>query len=317
MSDTQNVLILGGAGFIGSAIVERFCSEGYDVTVIDGLLRQSGGSRDNLAPVLSRIRFIESRIEEIANLDELVSGFSLVIDCMAWTSHHLALENPLNDLQLNASSHLYLINAIKDGRDTQIIFLGSRGQYGNPGVEIIREDTPMSPEDIQGVHKLAAESYYRIYAKFKNLNVVSLRLPNCFGENQPVIGPDIGLVGSFVRDLLSHHTLEVYGERKRFLAYAGDVAEIVFKLSRKGSKGFCAYNMGGQELTIQQLVAALISVIGSGSFVVKDVPEHIKAIDMGNARISEDKLQAALGDIEATDLFQALSRTVDYFKRQL
>lgn len=317
MNETRSVLVLGGAGFIGSAISERFCREGYDVTVVDGLLNQSGGRRENLAGILPPIQFIESRIEDIDDLAGFVGKFSLIIDCMAWTSHHLALENPLYDLQLNAASHLHLIKAIPDGSDTRIIFLGSRGQYGNPAVAVINEETPMIPEDVQGVHKVAAESYYRLYAKFKKLNAVSLRLPNCFGENQPISGPDIGLVGGFIRDILLGRTLDVYGERKRYLVYAGDVAEIVFKLSRNPGSGFTAYNLGGQEITIRQLVETLISVIGAGTFVVKEVPEHIKAIDMGNARISEDKLRAELGGLRYTDLSQALAGTVDYFRRGL
>jgi len=317
MACKRSVLVLGGAGFIGSAISERFYHEGYDVTVVDGLLNQSGGRRENIDRILPHIQFIESRIEDIDNIVELVGKFNLIIDCMAWTSHHLAIENPLYDLQLNAASHLHLINALNEGQGKQIIFLGSRGQYGSPDSDLITEKTPMIPEDIQGVHKLTAESYYRLYAKFKKLNVVSLRLPNCFGENQPLSGLDIGLVGGFIRDLLNNHTLDVYGERKRFLVYVKDVAGIIFKLSQEKTSGFCAYNLGGQEITIQQLVEALISIIGSGSFVVKEVPDHIKAIDMGNALICEEKLRAKLGDIRSTDLLMALSNTVDYFKLEL
>lgn len=317
MTNNKKVLVLGGAGFIGSMISERFFNEGFSVTVIDGLLEQTGGLRKNLNQILPYIQFIDTRIEDIGNFSDLVSPYHLIIDCMAWTSHHLALSNPLYDLQLNASSHLHVLSALDKNVDRNIIFLGSRGQYGNPKISIITEETPMLPEDIQAVHKVAAESYYRLFAKFKRLNVISIRLSNCFGERQLAYGSDIGLVGGFIRDLLQGQTLDVYGERKRNLLYVGDLTEIIVRLSSKNMKGFNSFNVIGQEITIQQLVEILISIIGSGKYYISDIPQYIKEIDMGNAIVSDEKIRALLGDFSFTDLRSSLSKTVNYFKHEL
>lgn len=314
----QTALILGGAGFIGSQIVTKFYQAGYHVIAIDGLINQTGGRIANLNPMISEIQFLNSCIEDVCNLAELVAQSDVIVDCMAWTAHRLALLDPMYDLKLNAASHLHLIQHLPGIRNTKVIYLGSRSQYGNPKVKQITENTPMIPEDIQGIHKLTAESYYRVYTRLNGLNVVSLRFPNCFGENQPVSGDDIGLIGHFIRDLLSNRCVEIFGHRrKRYLVYVNDLAEVVVRLSRKQIAGFSAFNLSGYEILIEDLVKTLIELIGQGTYHLKDFPHEIKSIDIGNAQFSEAKLKATLGEIPKTDLRSALLATIAYFKESI
>lgn len=314
----HTVLILGGAGFIGSNIAKRFYDVGCNVIVIDGLLNQTSGRRKNLKQIISDIQFIKSKIEDVHNLDEIVRQSDIIVDCMAWTSHHLALKEPIYDLKLNAESHLYLIQQLKKYHNIKIIYLGSRSQYGNPNISEITEDTPMVPDDIQGIHKLVAESYYRIYSKLYGLNVISIRFPNCFGKNQPTTGNDIGLVGSFIRDILASKIIEVYGiDRKRYLVYVKDLAEVVFKLSEKSFTDFKAFNLSGHEILIEELIKALIEIIGKGRYVKAEIPHEVKVIDIGSAKFSDVKLQRFLGGIPKTNLKAALCKTVSYFKENM
>ena len=214
----MKVLILGGAGFIGSNIVKHLLKFNKDLTIIDGLLPFTGGSEKNISDYLDNISFIHANIEEVKNIGDLTAKAELIIDCMAWTSHLKAIEDPLFDLKLNAASHLFLIKHLKENQN--IIYLGSSAQYGNPSQHEITEETEMRPEDPQGIHKLTAESYFRIYSKIKKFNVISLRIPNCFGVNQPFIGDDIGLVGGFIRDVFNEKKIEIYGhKRKKNLLY--------------------------------------------------------------------------------------------------
>jgi len=314
----QMALILGGAGFVGSQIATRFCRAGYNVIVIDGLMDQTGGRKKNLSPIISEIQFLDSCIEDVHDLAEIVRQSDIIVDCMAWTSHRLALLDPVYDLRLNAESHLYLIRQLQENRNKKVIYLGSRVQYGNPGVAEITENTPMVPEDVQGIHKLTAESYYRVYAKLNSLNVVSLRFPNCFGENQPVLGDDIGLIGSFIRDILDNKCIEVFGhDRKRHLVYVKDLAEVVFLLIKKPNVGFSAFNLGGYEVLIEDLVKTLIELTGQGTYQIKELSHEIRSIDVGNARFSEAKLKTLLGEIPRTDLRSALLATITYFKENM
>jgi len=309
------VLIAGGAGFIGSRLAKRFHAASYAVTVIDGLLEMTGGRKENLQPIITDIDFIQSNIKEVDNLATLVAKNQVVIDCMSWTSHRLALREPIYDLKLNAESHLHLIHHLQGHPGQKVIYLGSRGQYGNPNTIKITEDTPMIPEDIQGIHKLAAESYYRVYANLHRFNAVSLRITNCFGECQPILVEDIGLIGGFIRDILAGKVIKVFGHgRKRNIIYVEDVADMVFQICQQNLVGFEVYNVGGYEVEIEELVKLIISLIGRGDYTLKELAGEIKIIDSGSARFDSSKLQILLGKINSTDLNTALRNTIEYFK---
>lgn len=310
------VVIAGGAGFLGSHITKRFHRAGYAVTVIDGLLEHTGGREKNLDPILEDINFCRIDVRDAHALAGLIHESQVVVDCMAWSRHRSALQDPLYDLRLNVETHLHLLQYLHP--EQKIIYLGSRSQYGIPDVDVIVEDTPMIPVDIQGTNKIAAESYFRVFSRLKGLNVISLRFPNCFGVNQPLEGEDVGLVGGFIRDLLKRRLVEVYGvQRKRSLVYAPDLAEVVLLLSQSPLVGFSAYNLAGIEIYIKSLVEKLIELIGSGTYQLREMPADISSIDVGNASFNNGKLRAVIGEIPVTDLQVALQTTIDYFKENL
>jgi UDP-glucose 4-epimerase len=310
----RTALVLGGAGFIGSHVVEGLVAGGSQVTVIDGLIDGTGGQRDNLQAVASEVRLIATPVEEVGQLADLVRDSDVVVDAMAWTSHLAALDAPEKDLRLNAASHLALVRHLTAQKPSRVVVLGSRGQYGNPGVDRITEDTPMQPEDIQGIHKVAAEGYYRIYARRWGLNVVSLRFPNCFGERQRTVGEDIGLVGGFIRSVLEGAPLSVYGNRRRAVVYAGDVARVVCRLADASFQGFLPLNMAGTEGSIEDLVRTLIQCAGRGSYRMLPLPAEVAQIDIGSAPVAEERLRDLIGEIPRTDLATALTATIRYFE---
>jgi UDP-glucose 4-epimerase len=313
-----SVLILGGAGFVGSNMAKVFVRIGAKVTVIDGLFRGTGGTPANLVEILPHIRFIPHAVQDVDDLQAIIADQSLIIDAMAWTSHHAALAAPDYDLELNAASHLSVIRHLRNTPETMVIYLGSRSQYGKPSAMVITEETPMVPEDIQGIHKLAGESYYRVYSKLYGFCAISLRFPNCFGEHQPVSGDDIGLIGSFIRDCMVSRTIDVYGAgRKRSVVYVEDVANIAERLTHASNSGFSVYNIGGHHLTIEELAATIIDVVGMGEYRVKELPEEVRAIDVGSALLSDTKLHGVIGPVEYTAMKPALEVTAAYMRKSL
>jgi UDP-glucose 4-epimerase len=311
---SRAVLILGGAGFIGSHVAEQFVRAGDRVTVLDGLLPGTGGRRENLRAVLDRIELVPARVEIAGDLEGLVGRSDVIIDAMAWTAHRLAIRDPLRDLELNAASHLSVIRCLSSGAGKKVIFLGSRGQYGRAEGPIT-EDTPQRPEDVQGTHKLAAESYYRIYAGLHGFDAVSLRFGNCFGARQPMDGDDIGLIGGFARDLLAGRTVDVYGaDRRRFLVYAPDVAEVVFQLSDRVPRGFSAFNYAGAAVSIGELGALLAGLAGRGACRLAPMPEELARTDVGDASFDDGRLRAHLDGLPATDLRRALAATMAHLR---
>jgi nucleoside-diphosphate-sugar epimerase len=319
----KTALILGGAGFIGSHIVERFVREGWNVIAIDSMNPRTSARSENLSSV-QEITLIQESVENVANLDEYLSSADIVIDTMAWTAHLLALHEPEFDHRLNQASHLHIATALAKHPAKRLIFLSSRGVYGAFAGNEITEETPLLPEDIQGVHKLAAESYYRIYAKLHKYSVVSLRFGNCFGERMPTSGADIGLIGGFIRDVLQGRPIEIFGtHRTRPVVYVQDVVEYVWRIASQHSfdAPFAAYNVNGQNIGIhtiaQQIVDSCTSEGFSGECIVKPLPHEIKTIDIGSTPVNTDKIKALTGFTPSDDWREALQTTVRYFKQHL
>ena len=124
----KKVLILGGAGFIGSQLANKF-SKSCNVTIIDGLVDGTGGSNENICKIQG-ITFISKYIENVPDLANILSEQDVIIDSMGWTSHLGAIDNPALDLKLNLHSHLYLLECLKDNfkKNSLVINLGSTGQ---------------------------------------------------------------------------------------------------------------------------------------------------------------------------------------------
>jgi len=310
----SSVLIAGGAGFVGSHIADRFINSGWAVRIVDGLMPRTGGRAPH---VDKRAQFTPSRVEDAGHeLEMALAMADLVVDAMGWTSHNSALKDPEYDLALNVGAHLALLRALR-ATPRPVIYLGSRTQYGRPAVAEITEDTPMMPEDVQGLHKVAAEGHFRIASKF-GLPAVSLRFPNCFGERMPTQGDDIGLIGSMIRDFLRGDTVEIYGAgRRRSIVYAGDVAEVVFRVASAGFTSFAPYNISGTRIAIEELSNLVQPLAGGGRIVNKPMPSQVAAIESGDSPVSDQRLQNWIGPIPQSDLHAALCRTVEYMRREI
>ena len=313
----RRVLILGGAGFVGSNLARFLKTRGHDVTILDGFLSRTGASRSHVRGWPDDIAIIESAIDRVENLASILDDHGLIIDCMAWTQHRTALRDPVFDCVCNLESHLHLLTQIREACPARLIYLGSRGQYGNPSTATITESTAMVPEDVQGIHKAAADHHFRVFAKLKRLNVLSLRFANCYGPNQPRAGEDIGLIGGFIRDALAGKTIVVYGdERRRSVLYVEDLCQVVDRIARAEFTGFSAFNLAGHDLSIRALAERVVEIAGRGSVRCVETPDEIKAIDMGQAVFSDAALRALIGEFPRTDLRVALGQTIDYFRGQ-
>ena len=197
----KNVLILGGAGFIGSNIASKF-SKYANVVVIDGLVERTGGNLENISN-LKNITFIGKSIEDLSNFSNIVKNQDIIIDSMGWTSHVDAIENPELDLKLNLKSHLFLMECLKNNfkKNGIIFYLGSIGQYGLNQSKYIDESAQMLPIDVQGVNKLAAENYFRVYSNLYQINIVTLSTlePNLFYKS---LNPVLKKTNCFFKDQL-------------------------------------------------------------------------------------------------------------------
>ena len=309
---------MGGAGFIGSQIAEKFSKLGT-VTIIDGLVDGTGGRVENISDIKD-ITFIEKCIEDVSDLSNIVSKQDIIIDSMGWTSHLGAISNPTLDLRLNVHSHLYLLNCIKDNlnKNCLVINLGSTGQYGSSDLNHVDESTQMLPIDMQGINKVSAENYFRVYSNLYGINAVSFRIPNCYGERQVYEGEDIGLIGGFIRSALLNNNIEVYGhERKRNIIYVKDLADIVYNISIVINSSFQAYNVPCNQISIEELALKISKKTEKCKVTFKTIPTKIKAIDAGCFKVNADKICNKISAFESRNIDQNLESTIQYFRNKI
>lgn len=314
----KSVLVLGGAGFIGSNLVESLLCNGYKVIVIDGLLENTGGSNKNLNMLMDKITFIDSKIEEVYELKKYIDNADIIIDCMGWTSHNNATEDPFYDNTLNCLSHLYLIKKMKEMHQKRIIYLSSSSVYGKSFSSNVTETAITNPVDIHGIHKLTSEYYFKIYSQEYGFNVIILRVPNCYGRNQKIRGNDIGLIGTFINNALNDKPIEIYGKnRKRVIVYIKDLVNAVQKLLLLELKGFTIFNIKSHEITIDRLANEIIEITGKGRIIQSDTPVHFTNRDIQIFNYNDDKLKSLIGNYVTFSLRDSLEETITYFKERL
>jgi UDP-glucose 4-epimerase len=307
--EVRSALVCGGAGFIGSHVVDALLERGVRVTVIDPCHPRTSGSPRNLAGVASRIEWLQDPVERVPELDAIVASADVVIDAMGFTHHAEGIREPRLDHELNYAIHLPLLEAV-NRHPRLFLYLGSRGQYGRIA-GIVDEDAPQIPLDPQGVHKAAAESMIRIYSARHRWPALSLRLGNCFGPRQP-LGADPGLVGGFIVSVLRGEQVVLYGaeDRRQHLLFVGDLARIVVRLLGVRKAGFTALNVPGPRVVLRDVVETLIRLAGRGSYSFRPFPAEVAAIHAGDATLSDARLEN-LVPCEYTSLEGALGRTLE------
>jgi UDP-glucose 4-epimerase len=315
----KTVVVLGGAGFLGSLVVHRLVKAGHQVIVLDSLSPDCGGSENNLSSSKDKIRFINSKIESYGELPSLLQTADVIIDAIALTAHKAGMANPELDLNYNLHPHVHLIKSLKTLTGKHIVLLGSRSQYGLVKADSADENTAQNPVDSQGICKVAAESYFKIFCRPQKFFVTSLRITNAYGRNQRISG-ELGLVGSFITDALAAKSIDIFGnaDRKKNLVCGEDVAKIVEHfVNILPTSPFEAYNVSGSHMPLRQLIESIVTECGSGSWTTKPFPPEIKNIDTGDFYLDDSKLRSMIPNLKYTDPPSAIKDCVGYFKTAL
>jgi len=317
MSSGACVLICGGAGFLGSHLVRAFLQNGAEVAVIDPCKPDTGGRPENLASLEGAITWWRFGADNRSGVIAALERADIVVDAMGFTRHHMGNAQPFLDLELNYVPHLHLALCLNEV-PKPVVLLGSRGQFAGVAGPV-RADSPQSPNDLQGVHKIAAESAMRFYANRFGWPCLAIRLDNCFGPGQLTDGADIGLIGGFIRSLLRGERVDIYGgpDRARTISYAPDIARQIVGLTAGRRAGFEALNVYGQDVGLAALLDLLIARIGRGSYGYAPYPVGEAIKDAVVAPEDGDAARTAKAGFSPTPLPVAIDATVSYFEQAL
>lgn len=304
----QSICVTGGAGFIGSHLVEAFLDRGHRVLVIDDL---SSGRRENLPPE-AELQVLDIRSREA--VDRLTAGgIDLLVHQAAQMDVRRSVADPVFDAEVNVAGTLNLLEAARKGGVRQVLFASTGGAiYGEQEVHPAPEDHPARPLSPYGVAKLAVERYLFYYSREYGLSATCLRYANVYGERQNPHG-EAGVVAIFSKLLVEGRPVTIHGDglQTRDYIHVSDVVQA--NLAAAGRAGFHIYNVGtGVETSVVELYRQLAEAAGS-----ELEPRHGPAQPGEQRRSSVDASRARdeLGLPPPLALAEGLSRTLDWFAR--
>lgn len=298
------ILVTGGAGFIGSNLVDSLIAKGHEVSVIDNLMT---GNKKN---VNSKAKLIVKDIRDDLNSLFSESKFDYVYHLAAQANVRKSLENPKEDASINIIGSLNIIENCVKHNVKKIIFSSTGGAIYSKDAKIpCNEESEIKPESPYGLAKFSVENYLRILGNTKKLNYCILRYSNVYGPRQDAKG-EAGVVSIFIDRLLKNEDLIVFGdgEQTRDFVFVKDVVNANLMAMEKNLSGF--FNVGtGKEISVNELAKMLLKITGKKSKVV-----HGSAIQgelLRNA-LNASKLSGK-GWKNEYNLEKGLKETVEWF----
>lgn len=291
-------LVTGGAGFIGSHLVEALLGEGYSVVVLDDL---STGNEENLASVRDKITLYKESILS-QDLKHVLRDVEVIFHLAAQINVRRSVEEPIYDLRVNA---LGTLNLLEQARDVERFIYASSGGavYGEPHYLPVDEEHGTDPISPYGASKLAGEKYVQLYGYNYGLRYAILRYANVYGERQDARG-EAGVIAIFLDRIRKGRPLTVFGtgEQTRDYVYVGDVVRAnLLALKREG-----VFNIAtGRETSVNELIEIIAGVTG-----VKPEVEYAppRKGEVYRIYLSTERAREELGFVAEVSLKEGISR---------
>jgi UDP-glucose 4-epimerase len=263
MRDDSIALVTGGAGFIGSHLVERFARDGRRVRLFD-IRPPAGDWLDQIDAKL--VEIVTGDIRDPASVRTAMQDVEVVFHEAAISSVQRSIANPRETLEVNLTGTLNVLEAARDAGCRRVIFASSAAVYGDSPEPVKSESTPPRPLSPYAVSKLAGEQLCAVYTHLHGLEAVSLRYFNVFGPRQDPTSEYSGVIARFMEAIRTGNTPTIYGdgEQTRDFVYVGDVVEANLLAAEVEDVAGKVFNVGsGQATSINALLQA-IALNGDG-----------------------------------------------------
>ncbi len=307
-------LVTGGAGFIGSHIVERLVSEGHSVIVIDNLV---AGKKENLSSVMDKIEFVEGDIRNLDLLMDISNGVDYVIHQAALRSVPKSVEDPLSYNEVNVRGTLNIFLAAKENKVKRVVYASSSSVYGDQPNLPEREDMLPLLISPYAATKLANEYYARCFYYNYGLETVGLRYFNVFGPKQSLDNQYAIVIPKFIDCMLKDEPPPIHGDgtQSRDFTYIDNVVDANLLACVKEGVAGQVFNIAcGQACSILDLVKHLNEIMGKSIEPVFTPP---RPGDVKHTLADMTKARELLGFEPRVSLVEGLRRTVEYFRSVL
>ena len=307
----QNALVTGGAGFIGSHLVEALLSVGCKVTVLDNL---STGNLLNLQPVMDDISFLKNDIRDIDILKKAAEGCDVIFHLAAVVAVQQTISNPVESAMVNDIGTLNVLEAARAKRVRRVVLASSCAVYGDDPRLPKKETMTPKPASPYAIHKLSAEHYARIYFDLFGLETVSLRFFNVYGPRQDPSSPYSGVISIFMAKAVSNQPPVIYGDgnQSRDFIYVKDVVKANLLAAGKNNLAGTVLNLGTGSYVLINRLWELIASLSGQQLAPKYEPARNG--DILHSVAGMELTQSVLNFKSDYYLEQGLEMTFDWYK---
>ncbi|HXY39092.1 MAG TPA: NAD-dependent epimerase/dehydratase family protein [Vicinamibacteria bacterium] len=313
----RKVLVTGGLGFIGSNLCRTLAELGAGVTAVDSLLPDYGGNLFNLCGYEDKVRI---NIADVRGhgMEYLVRGQDILFNLAGQVSHLDSMQDPVTDLEINCTSQLKLLEAVRRGNpELKVVYAGTRQVYGRPLYLPVDERHLLQPVDVNGINKISGEFYHLVYHQVYGIRASSLRLTNTYGPRQLIRHNRQGFIGWFVRQAAFGEEILVFGDgqQKRDFNHVDDVVDAFLRAGAMDKADGQVFNLGDvRPLSLLSLVELLIEVAGGGRYRLVPFPPERARIDIGDFYADTAKARSVLGWDPCVPLRSGLASTIAYYR---
>ena len=309
----MKALVTGGAGFIGSHLVEGLLAKGWEVRVLDNF---ATGSRENIKSVINQIDFLEGDVTNLTTVRFATRNIDVIFHEAALPSVPRSVKNPLESNEVNITGTLNVLLAARDNNVKRVVYAASSSAYGDqptlPKVETMTPE-PMSP---YAIAKLAGELYAQAFTRLYGLSTISLRYFNVFGPRQDPATQYAGVIAKFATCALEKQPFPIDGdgEQSRDFTYVENVVNVNLLAANAQFDGSPLVNIAfGQRTTINRLALTL------NELTHQSLPLVHGALRPGDVRHSHADISVArklLGYDPKIDLREGLQRTLEWYRNK-
>ena len=305
-----NWLVTGGAGFIGSHLVDALCARGEVVRVVDNLVT---GLRGNVPP---EVEFVEGDVADAGIVSRAVVGCDYVLHQAAIPSVPRSVADPAGSNRANINGSLNVLLAARDAGCRRVVFAGSSSVYGDSPVLPKHEALAPQPQSPYALQKLVGEQYGQIFTRLYGLETVSIRYFNVFGPRQTPASSYSGVISLFVRAALEGEAPSIFGDglQTRDFTYIDNVVDGVLRAATATEASGEVINVAtGGRVSLIDLWEAIGRLVGPTK------PPTFRPVRDGDVRDSQADIQKAarlLGYQPTVAFEEGLQRTVEWFKGQ-
>jgi UDP-glucose 4-epimerase len=307
----SNYLVTGGAGFIGSHIVEELANLGEAVRILDNF---STGRRENIQPFLDKIELVEGDIRSYHIVRQAVEDIDFILHQAALPSVPRSIKDPITTNEVNVVGTLHILDAAKEAGVKRVVYASSSSIYGNSEVLPKREDMQPNPLSPYANSKLAGENYCRIFTNIYGLETVCLRYFNVFGPRQDPNSQYSAVIPRFIKLIKEEKRPTIYGdgEASRDFTYVSNVVRANLLACNAHNAVGEVFNIAcGERITINHLVQRIGDILGKK---IEPIYENSRPGDVKHSYASIAKAKRDLHYEVKVGFGEGIIRVAEYFK---